>query len=488
MELVLEILSKLRSFEKRSLREAFRTATFEHEKVEKLFDLVTRYNRNDEAFYAFQLYGKEPDNTFRVTKSRLKRHLENEVLDDKSLNIYPAEYITAALKARKKLIQGEILLGRGAYLSSKNLLEDVIATAKKFALHQELFQAELLLSRNQAINKSPKEYRKSIDHLLELNQIVHQVNQAALIHYRITNLLSTTTISDPDALSAIRQDIQAIESIAESTRSPHALGYFLLTSLLFCQYTYDFGRAKEFSKQYLRLVSESPALSSPQRIGNATFQLAETAFRAGDLEEAAVFAEKALACFSPDETNYLVVMETAFRISFARNDNSSCMRWIENAIRHPRFNASKLRAGKWHFFHACLHLRTENARAAQQALLEANALLQDKAGWNLAYRILELMVLFEMENTEVMDSRIQNLQHFVQRTRKGSEDYRSQAIISIFLEWNKYGLDLEQAMPQLRRKLKALADHHAEVPYNPGGYELIRFEDWLERHYEKSRQ
>lgn len=481
MELVLEILSKLRSFEKRSIREAFRNATFEHEKVGKFFDLVTQYHRSEEAFYAFQLYGKEPDNTFRVTKSRLKRHLENELLDDKSLGIYPAEYITATLKARKKLLQGEILLGRGAYLSSKNLLEDVIAIARKFALHQELFQAELLLSRNQAINKSTHEYRKSIENLLNLNQIVHQVHEAALLHYRITNLLSTTTLSAPDELATIQKDISRIEQIASVSGSPHALGYFLLTGLLFCQYTYDFARAKEYSRAYLNLVTEVPALSSPQRIGNATFQLAETAFRAGDLDEAAVFAEKALNCFSPDETNFLVVMETAFRIAFARKDDSTCLRLIEGAIQHPRFSASKLRAAKWHFFHACLHLRTGNPRKAQQALMDANALLQDKAGWNLAYRILELMVLFETGNTEVMDSRIQNLRHFVQRTRKGSEDYRSQAIISMFLEWNKYGLDLDLAMPYLKRRLKALAEHHRDMPYNPGGYELIRFEDWLDR-------
>ena len=52
--------------------------------------------------------GKAPDNTFRVTKSRLKRMLENIVLNDKSLTGYQSPAINARLQVQKKLLQGEI--------------------------------------------------------------------------------------------------------------------------------------------------------------------------------------------------------------------------------------------------------------------------------------------------------------------------------------------------------------------------------------------
>ena len=122
MNLIYDIVKKLNKQEIRQIRHRIKHASFEYEKLGKLFELVTRYDEKDEAFYANKIYGKNPDNTFRVTKSRLKRMLENVLLNDKSLNSYSSAAVNARLQARKKLLQGEILLGRGAYQASKNLL------------------------------------------------------------------------------------------------------------------------------------------------------------------------------------------------------------------------------------------------------------------------------------------------------------------------------------------------------------------------------
>ena len=132
MELIYEIIKKLKNYELRQIRNYLNASPFEYEKVGKLFELVTRYKDKEEDFFSQKLYGNPPDNTFRVTKSRLKKLLEDVVLNDKSLTDYSADHINAALQSKKRLLQGEILLGRGAYQASKNLLLQVTATSKKF--------------------------------------------------------------------------------------------------------------------------------------------------------------------------------------------------------------------------------------------------------------------------------------------------------------------------------------------------------------------
>ncbi|MEO1451574.1 MAG: hypothetical protein AAFV07_18740 [Bacteroidota bacterium] len=162
MQLIYDIVKKLKNQEIRRIRQQINQSSFEYEKMGKLFKLVTRYGEKEEAFYAQKLYQKPPDNTFRVTKSRLKRMLENVLLNDKSLKDYPA-VISARLQARKRLLQGEILLGRGAYLAARNILQQVAASARNHELYEEEFQAEMLLYRNQSIRSSVREFSKQTD-------------------------------------------------------------------------------------------------------------------------------------------------------------------------------------------------------------------------------------------------------------------------------------------------------------------------------------
>ncbi|MEL7340364.1 MAG: hypothetical protein AAGM67_07765, partial [Bacteroidota bacterium] len=137
MKLIYEIYHKLKNQEIRQLKHKIQHASFEYEKVGKLFELVTQYEEREESFYSQALYQKEPDNTFRVTKSRLKRMFENVILQDRSLTGYSSASTNARLQTRKKLLQGEILLGRGALQASKNLLFQVISSARKFDLYHE---------------------------------------------------------------------------------------------------------------------------------------------------------------------------------------------------------------------------------------------------------------------------------------------------------------------------------------------------------------
>ena len=160
MDLIFDIFKKLKNHEIRQIRNHLNASPFEFEKVGKLFELVTRYKDKDEEFFSEKLYGRAPDNTFRVTKSRLKRILEDVILDDKSITDYDAARVNALLQAQKRLLQGEILLGRGAYKASKNLLLQVVGNGRKFSLHNEHFWAQMLLHRTQSVNLSVKEFQK----------------------------------------------------------------------------------------------------------------------------------------------------------------------------------------------------------------------------------------------------------------------------------------------------------------------------------------
>ena len=479
MELIFDILKKLRKFEIRQIRNHLSASPFEYEKVGKLFDLVTRYKDKEEAFFSQKLYGKDPDNTFRVTKSRLKRLLEDVVLNDKSLSGYQAPFINSKLSAEKKLLQGEVLLGRGAYLASKNLLHQVISTTRKFSLHNEHYHAEMLLHRNQSINKSVREFQKHTQELLRLNEINSLVNEAAILHYSVTNFLTRVSKSDPETIKDISEKIERIRDVSKATGSPLARYYFLLSNILFLQYNFRYDEAAEFCKLHLELVQKEPAVQSKQRLGNAYFQLSQTFLRAGKLDEAREIIDETLSFFSKEETNYLIVLGTAFRTAFHAKDWEAAEEFVQAAMNHPRFAVSEFRAAIWHYYYTCLLFVTDRTREALRELNNATPLLADKEGWNMTFRMQEIMILYEVELFDLLETKILNMRQFVKRTQKNSGLYRPMKLIQILMEWHKNSLDLKETVKSTQRKLRDLQSYHESNPFDPATGELIRFENWM---------
>lgn len=485
MDLVFDILKKLKKYEIRSIRNMLKASPFEYEKVGKLFELVTRYKDKEEAFFSQKLYGKEPNNTFRVTKSRLKRILEDAVLNDKSLVDYSASYINAMLQSKKRLLQGEILLGRGAYQASKNLLLQVVSQTRKYSLHNGHFQAKLLLHRNQSINMSVKEFQKRSATLLELNRISSMVNEAAILHYSVNNIISHQTIDDEAKLRELEAKIERIKEVSEETGSPMARYYYLFSNIVYLQYNNQYSKAFEFCKQYLDLVEEEAAVSSEQRKASANFQTAEVSLHMGNMDEAKSYINKTLSFFSKEQMNFLIVLSSAFRIAFFSEDFDEAERIFQEAASHPRFSVSKMRSAQWHYFHACLQFRVGNVKGALLSLNDATALLSDKMGWNLSFRLLEIMILYEAGHLDLLDTKILNMRQFVKRTHKKSDLYRAMILISILMDWHKNDLDIKRTYPAIQRQLKKLKSFHEEFPFNPTATELIRMENWMEDKYNK---
>ncbi|MEM0997419.1 MAG: hypothetical protein AAGN35_10085 [Bacteroidota bacterium] len=478
MELIYDILKKLKRYEKRQIRNYFNASPFEYEKVGELFKLVTRYSDKEEAFFSQKLYGRDPDNTFRVTKARLKKVLEDTVLNDKSFSEYSADFIKAALFSNKRVLQGEILLGRGAYAASKNLLLQVIAKTKKFSLHGERFRAEMLLHRNQSINMSVNEFQKRTRRLLELNEINYKVNQAAIIHYSVTNILTHKSLSNEE-LKHYEEEIRRIETIAEETQSPLARQHYLMSRILFLQYNYQYKEAIEFCRLQIELLEQEPAVRSSQRLGSAQFQLTEALLRSGQLEEAAASVNATLNFFSREETNYLIVLGTAFRVAFFSDRWDKAEKIVQEAFDHPRFAASPFRAAIWHYCYSCVMLKTGQTSQALRALNESTLLLSDKMGWNLTFRLHEIMVLFEAEMYDLLETKILNMRQFVKRTQKNSDLYRPMKLIQILMEWHKNSLDIKKTYGSIKKQLTDLRNYHKEIPFDPSTGELIRLENWM---------
>lgn len=337
----------------------------------------------------------------------------------------------------------------------------------------------MLLHRNQSINMSVREFQKRTEELLKLNEVNYKVNEAAILHYSVTNFLTSVSKSDENILAEIAEKIELIRTVSEETGSPLAKYYYLLSNILFLQYNYKFSEARDFCKLHLDLVQNYPAVHSQQRLGSAYFQLTETTFRSGSLDEAEDYVEETLSFFSKEETNYLIVLGTAFRISFHARNWEKAERLIQDAFAHPRFQVSEFRAAIWHYYYTCLLFSTGRKRESLRELNNATALLADKEGWNLSFRLQEIMILYECELFDLLETKILNIRQFIKRTQKNSGLYRHMKLIQILMEWHRNSLDIKKTVNSSKKQLLDLQSYHKDIPFDVATGELIRLENWM---------
>ncbi|MEL6652093.1 MAG: hypothetical protein AAFQ87_14930 [Bacteroidota bacterium] len=315
--------------------------------------MVTQYEEREESFYSQALYQKEPDNTFRVTKSRLKRMFENVILQDRSLTGYSSASTNARLQTRKKLLQGEILLGRGALQASRNLLFQVISSARKFDLYHESFQAELLLYRHHSVLTSLKDFQKRTESLLQANRTQYLIDEALIIQYYIANLMLNKTLKEEE-LAEVREKVDQMSEIAAETQHPLVLSGYYLTENFFLQTVGKFAEAREFGKKYLEQLQKEENKTTPQRIANAYVQLAKVSLQLQEPQNARVYCEEVFQRVKTDSTNYLIVLELLFRIEFYDKQFGRALEIVKEAMGHPKINVSTQIKANWHYFHACV--------------------------------------------------------------------------------------------------------------------------------------
>lgn len=481
MKILFDIVKKLRKSEIRRIRQRIQQAPFDYERVGKLFDLVTRFGEKEEAFYSKTLYGTEPNNTFRVTKSRLKKMLENAVIQDKSLTDYSPS-VNARLQARKKLLQGEILLGRGAYAASKNLLLQVVSTSKKFQLYEDEFQAEMLLYRNYSNRSSVTDFSKQTQHLLELNRTRFLLTQGSILYYRLSNVFAHQTLPISE-LEENRAYIEELRDIAQETGHHQIRRYYLLSELYYHELAAMDEKALEFGLQYRELVNSTAELSSSQNLAIAEGYLGEIYLRLGQFKLAEEASNQSLSGFTKDQMNYMRGLELAFRVAFFSGDQEKADTIIHEALSHSlfdeedEFEGSKHLVGRWHYFYAALHFKRGNFKDANRELMGTSALLSDKKGWNLLVRRLEILILHELGHIDLLETKIQNLRQFVKRTQKKSARIRSSLVLKLLLIWHRTGYDKEKALAEGAELIKNL-EIITESRYG-GESDLIQFDEWL---------
>jgi hypothetical protein len=480
MDILTQIVRTLKPGEVRLIRNFYKIqSNGEIKRRLDLFDLIKNGKVNTDVEAAKSLYKSAPTSAYSHLKARLQRDILNLLLLQDSSKRYDTQYTRALFDVRRMLIEGQLLIGRGAYNAGVDILEKARNISRKYELYNEAIAINDLLRSHLGVKKGLNEYDK-YNHDIETNiDALNGYLKSKDYYHRILvpNLFQMNRETQFEQYS--EEKLNELEKLFNDTRSASVGYYYYYIAIFFYQFRNDYKRALEYSKKFLHLIENEDALFSSSRLGTANLQIAHILIYTESYDEAITYATNATKYFKKGLLNELQAVEELFFACFRSGDYKKAGENITRAEAHPKYNANKLIPAKWDYYKANLLFAMGDFAGANDLLIRYSELMKDRAGWLFGHKILELMCMIELGDIDIMDYRAESFRKLLQRQKDESIE-RTKAILKIMESFIKTGNNFKKTRELEEPRLQMLREGKGNYAWDPTGFELVRFDEWFD--------
>lgn len=485
MEKLFALVKKLRTAEIRMLRRFLLSRLPEGvpEKRVQLFDCVAAAPAvPDEQEIARKLgYKSKSDKAYINLRSRLREDILDMMLIQENGKAFENNYAQAQFECRKRLMQGEMLLARGCYDPALELLGDAIHLAHRFELHAELILMTDLL-RSHAI------VRNDMDVYNELNDLLHEAQTGLSASLRARQLYFEITVPgllQVDSLKGYRKHAGGLlvwlDNKTKRSYSPRIAFFRGLAQVNFHTTLYEFSEAITAGKKLLQLIEHEEVLRCDPNRGGITAELAALALRAGRYEEAENYVRQSASCFAAGLLNHFRVSQLHFFILLRSGKMDEAAELLNKLEMQLVECDTALHRQHLHFFQAVLRFHNGKGASCAAQLKKCRDLASGNSEWTPGYLLFELMLSLDAGDYDTLQKKIMACRKkaaFAGYTRRMHARF---FLIIDLLMWISRREDVKLVFEQKKEELALLERGEGEYHWNPGGYEVIRFDEWLRK-------
>ena len=452
--------------------------TFEHKGQNRqldLFHLMLKKPDITPEEASEKIYGETSSKAFMMTKGRLyERMLEITVL---SQHFSPGKakkysaHLESVVEMRKNLLFATQIRSRGLKKQSEELLRKVVARARETG-HPE-FEIDALF-RLRAMNSQNRLARDYYELSSEINRSLRELEQdlnwmgLRELYAAKYERLNTTLDEKLEFLEG--QLPEAEEQLRQhpSTRARYSWLYLKVRHYALLK---DHEKLRRAIQDQIQLLEEHPALKTDFRMANPLHQWARLEMRVGNYEKAVELLQKAKTFFRASHTNYYILTLAEIAPRLHQRELEVVKELLDYLARHPAIPAHTPPWANMRFYAAAYYYYLGDQPAVRKALRDTAPLQNPKSGWFSAIRVFEIMMLIESDELDFASSRVESLRKYLGRYGK---DPRMKVIYKVLKKMELKGFVREPVAKEAEflRKLRE------EVPWDPAGVELVRFEEW----------
>jgi tetratricopeptide (TPR) repeat protein len=259
------------------------------------------------------------------------------------------------------------------------------------------------------------------------------------------------------------------------------VNYFLhIFKMALYEYRKDFKQSIIYCKKLLTLLEKSKVIYSRDRIGFALANLTQFNVFIGNYRQASTNAKNAQKFHLNNSINHLILKEQEFYSYFYAKKHKEGIKCIQEMLMHSSVDTGEFRKSKFIYYQGCLLFADKQFNNALQLVNKSLEIEKDKAGWNIALRILMTMIFIELNKPGETSTTIATLRKHIERTSKTKEvRERDILILKLLRELEKDGFKRSETNKTATKLLAELSDKNKPTTWNYFTPELIPFHEWV---------
>ncbi len=313
-------------------------------------------------------------------------------------------------------------IGGFAVKAARKGLQDAI----KFEFTSNTIQFLRLLS-NQAsqsgLNHEVLKLHRETSHYLEL--FASEIKAEQYWEELVASIIITGSGGPPVAKQAVAARL-ALEALY-ATHPTFTIGFlYFRVSILSFRLEFKYAEAIGVCSEAMAFLDSHPQFDSPYFPAEFALQQLGCALQLKDYKVASEAATMCSRKWKSGNQNWFVFMESLFLLRMHEGDYAAAMKIFNEATEHPRYTiVDEHRHQRWTLYGCYLEYAQGKFKDAALATKRLNALRRmpmlttkygkDKAGFNLAIRVLEFLILLDRKKFVALEKKIESFGRYKQR-------------------------------------------------------------------------
>ncbi|MEX0967796.1 MAG: hypothetical protein WD077_11200 [Bacteroidia bacterium] len=451
----------------------------------KFYRLLSQANIETDDDLAMALFGKKPDDQFRMLKKRVKALMMNNAffLDMEKTGFPPR--LKKMHECSRNLHVVKMLIFTGNIKGALEIAEATLPAALKFELWNEAIP---LLGYLKSIASSQHDRKKYKNYVLLLENAMNaqQADYRADILKTDLELDMRTPGAVPSAQSEkALKSAGIIEESLKHQKTFHSNYIYLLLKKYAFTLADEYDAASVAIKEMQGLFESRPTFVSPEHWSDLYSSKLYVALYQADYALARSAAKKGIAITPKDGMMWFVFHRYYFLVLMHAEDYKEALNINNEILNHPDLkNQIEANKEEWQIYsgyghlaqNIFLHGSSQNKLRIHKLLNEIIIYRNNKEGLHVAVLVLEVLYYLMNKELSKITDRIEAFRQYKKRNLKIAETTRVRVFIDLLILAEKNSFNKEKTAKSSIGLLKQLR----EIPRGPQGnienIEIIPFE------------
>lgn len=422
---------------------------------------------------------------FNKIKSRLfEASLNSLLLEDYIAPQNYSHFDKTIIKLKRQMLQCQILYkSRNTSKSEvlKHQLKQIIKEAKTIEAYPVLIEALTM----QKYFLSPK---TNLSNFTKINQeIKHQQfcfdavfraadNYFLFVYYN----LHTKSFNQKRFLPEIKIIIKETRQDFLASRSQQVNYYLHFFEMWLFEFKKNYKKALDACEKLNSLMLKHKHIRRPDRQGFIFKNLNQYYTHLSNYPQALKIIDKAEPYLIPKSTNEIRLNIERFKVSFYAGKLKLAQKYLDKFLNGQLVDFTAFERSKSKYYEICLRFQQKQFKEAFLLLSKPMEIEKDKERWNIAVRIITIMINIELKDFKTASRNLQALRKFLARNKSNDKiSKRDILIIATLRELEKKDFIFREENLIINKMLKQLSAPNTKLSWEHFTPEMVKFHEWL---------